>query len=455
MQAASSIILSVTLLELIANVCTATGYLEDDDKAACRTFLTQRDRLIYDSALWKDSLVMCPVAVDPVNNADHAEGLVLLPEAIGRPVAVRTAENAVRVNGLETYFRYDADKFAETGTPFEFSIMPPAWFTVRPVADPFTHTNVVVPAYAFSVVDNIPGAPVGIFDVLGSTVNLTVGKVYQLKAASTMSGYIIKSDDGNFELEKLVRTTAGQTVYFTATSDQVMFLGPDDGHLSGDFHEVGLYAFDGNLDKIELTTRFKSSGAGSTLKLEGDVDAIVRVLWRDSKGEKYNTTGKLPLTLVPNDDAGFFEIDAVFKSSTNAPLTITLIDGTGVTCLQATLAAAATRSPTYQRLRLFGIPSTAVVLKVLGKAKYDPLDFDTQEQTIRNSENCLLAFGRGDLLRRGGENGAAQLAFQEAAALLQQLKDVEAVQAANNQRIIPDSGYGPEWGIGPYIRPYF
>jgi hypothetical protein len=156
-----------------------------------------------------------------------------------------------------------------------------------------------------------------------------------------------------------------------------------------------------------------------------------------------------PVTLTPTDAGSRFWVTAMFKPVTQGAITATIAG------VNYALAAADTRSPSYQQIRVFGMPTQATTLRILGKRPYQALDYGTEEPFLRNSENCLIAFTRGDLLRRGGENANAQLAFQEAAAMLQELKDVEAVQAANNQRIMPDSGYGPEWGFGPYTRPYF
>lgn len=124
--------------QIVTYVTTATGYAQPDDVAACQQFVTARDRLIYDSALWKSSLVLCPVAVNP-GNADNAAGLVILPPSIKRVVAMRTnALNslgqggfALRVHQLEHWFRIDYDRFSTTGTPWEFSLLPPIWTNIR------------------------------------------------------------------------------------------------------------------------------------------------------------------------------------------------------------------------------------------------------------------------------------------------------------------------------------
>lgn len=321
--------------ELVTFICTSTGYGEPDDIAACQTFLIARDRMIYDSALWKDALVMVEIAVDPVNNPDHAEGIIFLPEVIARPVAVRTLENAVRVTDLGQYFRIDPDQFARTGQPFEFAIMNPAFYVFRHYAS-------------------------GAYDV----------------------------------------------------------------------NSIGLALPDG------------AAGIAST----------ARVVWRDQDGNRYTTNCAVGNVLNFPDgstqlSSGRIEIEAIFCQANTGGIGLFAYDqghSPPRVFLNVVLDSAATRSPSYQRLRLFGMPTVATTLRVLGKSKYQPLDYATQEPSLRNSENALIALTRGDLLRRGGENGSAMQAFQEGTALLQQLKDLEAVQAASNSRIIPESGYGPD-----------
>lgn len=415
----------MNLADLVNFICTAAGYIEGDDTAACKTFVLARDRMIYDAALWKSSLVMVNIALDPTNNPDHAEGIVLLPEVVQRPVGVRTTENAVRVNAIEQYFRFDADKFAETGTPFEFAELSPVWVTWRGISA-------------------IP-------------ITCEAGDAALALRVAWRDGDVVKNTD-----LVLNANGVGTLAYITPDGDRIITInGAGDPLANGDYSFDVASSFWKNANDYLMSC----DGAGWNIEVP-DRSSIAYALdfgssvWLGNgqfKSNDVGTTGPFPVPTSIFPDPTHVEIIAIYKPATTGPVSIGYGIGDGIVSNQilGTMEPAATVSPTFQRLRLFGIPSTAVTMKVLGKAKYQPLAFDQQEQTIRNSENCLIAFARGDVLRRGGENGAAQLAYQEAAALLQQLKDIEAVQAANNQRIIPDQGYGPEWGLGPYIRPYF
>jgi len=381
-----------------------------------------RDRLIYDSALWRDSLVMAQIPIDPANNPDNAEGMVLLPEEFGRVIAARTTENAVRVNNLELYLRYDLDKFQEIGTPFEFSVLPALWFVFRGL----------------------------------------VGLQFQAQRAFGDNEVALRV----VWKENNVRTTDDLNL---ANTDNIQSQAAPQFVVSnaGDANSNGVYTYSPNgIEEglgawVNANNRIITSD-GTGLKIYADATQS-NILYQTAVGTNawtaVNGAAPAPTVVYPTDTT--IEVLAAYKGATNAPILVLAFNNSVIfpnANFQPNLpqlAAAATKSPSYVRLRLFGIPSVATTLRVLGKLKYQGFDFPEQEPTVRNSENALIAFARADLLRRGGENAAANDTLQEAAALLQTLKDEEAVQEATNTRIIPDQGYGPEWGLGPYIRPYF
>ncbi len=315
----------MTLEELTDYVCTKSGLIEPDDREACELFLSKRYELIYNSYLWKDSLVGVDVTFDP-DDDDNAEGIVLLPEVIGRVVAVRTADgdgsygNSVKIHSLEEFYRIDYDEFSQTGTATKFVIMSPLWFVWR-AAGSETGLHIVTPSSA----------------------------------------------DAEVEAKITYRNQAG-----------------------------------------------------------------VRTVFNDAMGD-FSATGTR------------LEIESFFKPET---LGATQLAPIGSSTAEASLAATDTRSPSYQRLRLFSIPDVETTLKVLGKKKFVPLDFDQEEPEIKNLDNCLIAFAMGDMLKRARQFGKAQAELQEGALLLQELAKLEVLQAAHNSRFIPSDGFGD-----PYFSP--
>jgi len=185
---------------------------------------------------------------------------------------------------------------------------------------------------------------------------------------------------------------------------------------------------------------------------QADDGVVVRAIWRDAEGIRRTTETPLFQSDGTEWDVNYaqsgihvFEIERLYKPVTAGPVTI-MDDNAEVL---AQLTASQTAAPLNQRIRLIPKPPADLTVTVLGKAKYEPLEFDQQEPALRNCTNALLAFMRGSLKRRGGEIGAAQLEFAEANALVKQVEQIEALQAANNQRFIPEEGYGPTGGLGP------
>ena len=402
--------------DLVNYICTSSGYVDADDVSACQEFVQARDRMIFESALWRDALCMAEIPLDPVNNADHAAGIVLLPNVFGRVVAARTTDNALRVNQIETYLRFDLDKFQELGTPFEFSVLPAIWFNFR---------GLVGLKFSAQAPDNNVAVRV-VWKENGERYqqDLTLNLTANLLAKSAQQ--FVVSGAGNADANG---TYTYQNGYWTNTN-----AGHGQPVITSDATGLKLYA-DNTLANLYYQT---AVGTNSWTAVNGALPP--------------------PAVVYPTDTR---EIVAAYKGATTMDVLVQPFTN-GIIYPSATfnaalpsIPAASTRSPAYQRLRLFAKPNVAVTLRVLGKTKYEGFSYAEQEATVRNSENTLIAFARADLLRRGGENVAANNQMAEAAALLQQLKDQEAVQESFNQRIIPDQGYGPEWGLGPYIRPYF
>ena len=395
----------MNLETLVERACLESGYNDTDDVTAAEKFARHWDEHIWNAALWKDALVACDVAVDPTTNDDHAEGVVFLPEVIDRVVAVRCAANQIVVTGQEHYYRMDYDSFTAEGAPIEFNILPPAWFTWR-WSDAVNYLTVTGAAGDASAAIKIVWV-----DGTGkrTVTETTVGAAAQLEPA----------DEDRVTVLAVYKATTTEAV---TIGEAVLTIDPYEGSY-GD--EPNNYA---NFFALEA-------------------------------GREYTLTPSIP-------ENGYNAIinGAAVAMQTNVPITFTAetssiqVYGFPNQSVQAalvsvpneyTIAGADTRSPRYQRLRLFPIPSAAITLKVLGKAKYEPLEFDQQEPALRNCANALLAFMRGSLKRRGGEIGAAQLEFEEGNALLRQVMQIEALQAANNQRFMPAEGYGPEHGLGP------
>lgn len=393
----------MNLAALTEFVCTKGQMVGTADIAAAKLFLAKRYELIWNSYLWKDSLVMVDVTVDP-DNADNAEGIVLMPEIIDRVVAIRTADRSVKVTGLETFYREDFDKFASHGTPYEFAILSPVWFIWRGT------TGLQVQAQEGVTVKLVWRNSEGVkFD---QNLALTDAQAALLNANQAANG----QEDTNV----VVLSGAGSAV------------------------ANGTYTFDGE--------KYVGSN-GLTIENLGGVWTVVETgdwLYTAASPDGPYAVSDSGIAPAPASSYGTkcrIEIEAMFKPVTTNAVAInpqhSYNDAGG------SLAAASTRSPSYQRVRLFYIPQVETTLKVLGKRKCSALTFDQEEPEIRNLENCLIAFALGDLWARRRQMGKANQFYQEGTALLKELAKLETMQAAHNSRFIPDAGAGdPFFGPG-------
>ena len=100
------------------------------------------------------------------------------------------------------------------------------------------------------------------------------------------------------------------------------------------------------------------------------------------------------------------------------------------------------------RIKLIPVPNVNGTLFVLGKKQSQMRQFG-EAQTITNDsnfelhgvENALMAYTEGDLLEYSRQYGKAQAKFQEGAAQVSIMKDMERGQQQQISRIIPDSLY--------------
>jgi hypothetical protein len=241
------------------------------------------------------------------------------------------------------------------------------------------------------------------------------------------------------------------TTYFTAF--QPSFYTPFGGVVTG-----SIYLAATGLALTATIFRCDLAMAGSTVTFSdsnaNDANAQIKVTWRDNT-DRYTTTSALPLTLTPVDGSGFIEIESVFKPTTQGTIQVTLNNPlSALGLVVASLAPSVLQSPSYQRVRIFPIPASAITLNVLGKKPCTPLVFDTEIPAIRNLDNCLIAFAMGDMFTRArfpAEEAAPH--YQEGAMLLKELALLEALQAAHCSMIDPETGFGngvinPRYGFG-------
>jgi hypothetical protein len=394
----------MNLSQLVDYVCTQVQMVGTDDRTACKMFLSKQYELIYNSYLWKDSLVMVNVTVDP-EDANNAEGVVLLPEVIDRVVAVRTADQSVRVRGLEDFYRIDFDKFNETGRPYEFSILSPVWFIWRGWV-------------GLETVISTGMAKITWRDTAGirhvDTADMTDVNLLQ----DSPAGGLVVSGAGTSE--------ANGTFSYGDEGDGVYY------YRKNSTTAIGLEIISPTLQRWSIIVsglpKYQMELSGDSSVLQVPVGTWTRVFSGDAPAptSERSADSRIEIESVFKPSGGTFELDPQFDDE----------DAGG------TIAATATRSPSYQRIRLFNIPDVETTLKVLGKKKFVPLDFAEEEPEIKNLDNCLIAFACGAMWKRRRQMAKAMEEMKIGVALLGELAKLETIQASHNSRFIPDGGAG-------------
>ncbi|HTV41613.1 MAG TPA: hypothetical protein VMF08_13610 [Candidatus Sulfotelmatobacter sp.] len=477
----------MTLTDLANHICTQCGMTDTDDVAAAQMFLQRRLEMIWNSALWRDSLLEATLTINPSDTTTLADSywisersVLLLPSAIEKVIAARLSTNTLEVASLESYYRADTDWLDYQGTPFEFQILKPVvmeWPTAQIVAvsDSNGADGNITCNYSFS--------PDGVTICAGSAnLNATIGtgilQMFSFSKAPTQ---------GNVTLQQLVSVSVSGVTYtgspqssatVTVTQGQTYTVTPG-------ANENGVTLINGTQSvtlatgtAVQITAQgnsitFQAPGLipAGTNYLEGEhrlngiaLNTQYNLVWGVDEGAA--ETGQFQAGMV-NPGAGqvtsfnsgawnYIQLNSTAGAlngavtaqvyAANIPLTVT------ITCpvTFATVMASCNTPPLHQRIRLTEAPTVSLNLRVLGKGKCPILGpYDTAP--ITNVEPALMAFARGDLLLRQRQFGKAALAQQEGAALLKELVESEAFQQAGEFRIEPEAGFGSDiwWRTTP------
>lgn len=413
----------MTLTDLASHICTQCGMTDSDDVAAAQMFLQRRLEMIWNSALWRDSLLEATLTLNPNDTTTLADSywisersVLLLPAAIEKVIAARLNTNALEAASLESYYRTDTDWLDYQGTPYEFQILKPVvmeWAAAQMLSalDANAADIGANPALSF----NYSLSPDGV-TITNGTLSPSPGAAAMGSALQLLS-FSKPSTTGNVSLNVV---TAGAdlvpngTVFPQYNGAGALYVQVN-GFTVGQQYQFtpGTYS-----DGSSILTK----GAELNNPTPGDTVSGIFTATQTS----YYICAPAQPSNPPSPDSGAAVTDVI------APVTLAAF---------ATVAAAGNNAPMHQRIRLTEAPAVAINLRVLGKGKCPVLGpYDTVP--ITNAEPSLMAFARGDLLLRQRQFGKAALAQQEGAALLKELVETEAFQQAGEFRIQPDAGFG-------------
>lgn len=469
----------MTLTDLANHICTQCGMTDTDDVAAAQMFLQRRLEMIWNSALWRDSLLEATLTINPNDTTTLADSfwisersVLLLPAAIEKVIAARLNTNALEVASLESYYRADTDWLDYQGTPFEFQILKPVvmeWATAQVLSalDTNAADNAVSCNYSYS--------PDGVTITNGSgSLNASIGtggvlQLFSFSKAPTR---------GNVALQ-IPATVGVAGITYTGSPQGIATVSVTQGTvytITPGANEVGVQLVNGAQTMtlqtgVAVTITAQGSSlvfqqpaliAAGTNYLGGEhrlnglaLNTTYNLLWGANEGAA--ESGQFPAGMlnpgagqVTNFNSGawnyvqFNSTGGAYNSAVTAQVYASGMALTAtITCLVtfATVMASCNTPPVHQRIRLTEAPTVSLNLRVLGKGKCPILaPYDTAP--ITNVEPALMAFARGDLLLRQRQFGKAALAQQEGAALLKELVENEAFQQAGEYRIQPDGGFG-------------
>lgn len=403
----------MTLSELATFVCGKVNQTEVEDISACKGFLQQRFKLLWQHALWKDALVTYTQTLSPTGYAVTdswlpTKGVLLVPPIIERVLAVRTDSRKLNVQRPEFYYRVDYDAFAKTGTPAEFLIMPPCVWELDASYSLYLHRLSNSDAAVRVTADTLDSDGISVTRnsiVLSGEYNSdgTTERIDAVLKAVT-SGAVALQARGSIILTNNAPVERDFTLSTTADS-------------SGEFGDI------------------YSVAPGASVTLPAASNYIVALLSFSGPfyGTEPNAAGAFP-------DGSLFSGTVTYNPTGGFTFSSTTANNADV----VSLAAADTAGKLRQRVRFVTIPDASLTVRILGKRGAPTFTNDLDQPGLTGVENALLAFAQADMLQRERHYAKAQALYQEAGLLLEQLKQEETVQMAHEQRIIPEGGYGDE-----------
>ena len=383
----------MTLSELATYICNLVGKTDSTSLARCKEYIRQHHQLIYDSALWRESLIVERVTMQPYGGVTHIEVTGGGSGYTSAPTISFSAGGAGYVAPTATAKTFNNDTVGEillTKTGSGYTENPIVTFTGG------GGSGATAKAYATGYNDELT-LPQSIQQVLAITAD-----DQELRPEDIITQYMC---------DPSALTESGTASSFSPISS------------------VGI-----NFDLLNGSLYFDlADSADAGKKVE-----IVGKLWGDPT-RIYKET--LTLAASPSANASF-EYYSVITSLTKETTADTVTVRNSTSTEKFYWYGWETRAE-FQRVKLYRRPeydSTGPVqLVVLGKQKIRPMIADTDGPMISGIDNALIKYGTADMLKRARQYGKAQLETAEGDRLLAVARDAETNQTAKIMRIVPDA----------------
>ena len=119
----------MNLSDMAAVVCLRLNKSDDDSLTACKTFLRQRNEMLYHTALWKEAQVVDSCHPSQVADGDAWRPELILPATIARPIAIRKGvdgvDGLIRATSLVTAMMVQSGGIGDFGTSVEYAEIAP------------------------------------------------------------------------------------------------------------------------------------------------------------------------------------------------------------------------------------------------------------------------------------------------------------------------------------------
>ena len=379
----------MTLLQIATYICNLVGKTDSTSITRCKEYVRQHHQLIYDSALWRESLVVDRVTTEPDGRIIYLELTDGGSGYTSAPTVGFTSTTGSSAAATAKLFNDSIGEVVLTNAGQNYEDNPTVTFTGG------SGSGAAATAYASGYSDQLI-LPQNISQVLAITADNE-----ELIPSEIITQFMADPSSIN---EK------GTANKFSAISS----VGINFNLVNGDLYFEAVDAADAG-KKIEVVG-----------KLKGDPDRIYK---------ETITLAASPSTNVTFES--YSEITSLSKEETTDTIIVKNITGYDKFYWNAW----ETKSE-FQRVRLYNRPeydSTGPIqLTILGKKKIRPLTADTDAPMISGIDNALIKYGTADMLKRQRQYGKAQLETGEGDRLLAVARDAETNQTAKIMRIIPE-----------------
>ena len=379
----------MTLLQIATYICNLVGKTDSTSVTRCKEYVRQHHQLIYDSALWRESLVVDRVTTEPDGRIIYLELTDGGSGYTSAPTVGFTSTTGSSAAATAKLFNDSVGEIVLTNAGQNYEDNPTVTFTGG------SGSGAAATAYASGYSDQLI-LPQNISQVLAITADNE-----ELIPSEIITQFMADPSSIN---EK------GTANKFSAISS----VGINFNLVNGDLYFEAVDAADAG-KKIEVVG-----------KLKGDPDRIYK---------ETITLAASPSTNVTFES--YSEITSLSKEETTDTIIVKNITGYDKFYWNAW----ETKSE-FQRVRLYNRPeydSTGPIqLTILGKKKIRPLTADTDAPMISGIDNALIKYGTADMLKRQRQYGKAQLETGEGDRLLAVARDAETNQTAKIMRIIPE-----------------